>query len=173
MRREERILSHSCQKCLLKEGRTIRLFLFLMHHPLCFLSCPRVTSAVCRKRAGSAQMSVRLPAGCNAFLCPFSMSRNDPSNTEPGFRLLNYVCTTIALAKPKTEFTGWCVLISHLDCIHDTIGEDGHLSCNRLHSLFELCNVRARGKHVVQAWGSSWGRRIEGWVQKSCNCGSR
>lgn len=131
------------------------------------------TCHVCRKRAGSAQMSVRLPAGCNAFLCPFSMSRNDPSNTEPGFRLLNYVCTTIALAKPKTEFTGWCVLISHLDCIHDTIGEDGHLSCNRLHSLFELCNVRARGKHVVQAWGSSWGRRIEGWVQKSCNCGSR
>lgn len=41
--------------------------------------------------------------------------------------------------------------VTILDCIHDTVGEDGHLSRDRLHSLFELCNVRAGGKHVVQA----------------------
>lgn len=45
---------------------------------------------------------------------------------------------------------------SHLDRVHDTIGEDSHLSRNGLDSLFELSDVRARGKHAVKAWGSSW-----------------
>lgn len=43
------------------------------------------------------------------------------------------------------------VLVSHLDCIHDTVGEDSHLSCDGLHSLFELCDVRAGGEHAVEA----------------------
>lgn len=41
--------------------------------------------------------------------------------------------------------------MSHLNRIHDTVGEDGHLARNGLHSLFELCDVRAGGQHAVEA----------------------
>lgn len=41
--------------------------------------------------------------------------------------------------------------IFYLNCIHDTISEDSHLACDRLHSLFELCDVRAGGENTVKA----------------------
>lgn len=44
---------------------------------------------------------------------------------------------------------------SHLDCIHNPVGEDGHLAGDSLHSLFELCDVGAGGKDAVEACSSS------------------
>lgn len=40
---------------------------------------------------------------------------------------------------------------THLDGVHDSIGEDGHLASDGLHSLFELGHVWAGGQHAVQA----------------------
>lgn len=47
----------------------------------------------------------------------------------------------------------------HLDGVHDSVGEDGHLASDGLHSLLELGHVRAGGEHAVQAGRPPCGRQ--------------
>ena len=54
----------------------------------------------------------------------------------------------------------------HLDCIHDAVGQDGHLARHGLHPLFELCDVRAGGEHAVEAGRPPW-EEGEELLQKS------
>lgn len=49
-------------------------------------------------------------------------------------------------AWPRRSSSGVC---PHLDGIHDSISEDGHLACDGLHALLELCNIGTRGQHAV------------------------
>lgn len=41
--------------------------------------------------------------------------------------------------------------ITILDGVHDTVGENGHLAGDCLHSLLELSDVRTRGEDTVKA----------------------
>lgn len=40
--------------------------------------------------------------------------------------------------------------MTHLDRIHDAVGENSHLARDSLDSLFELSDVRSGGEHAVE-----------------------
>lgn len=69
-----------------------------------------------------------------------STSRNDPESRRR--KAWGQAKRTFTL----TELSG---VYPHLDRIHDSISEDGHLACDGLHALLELCNIGTRGQHAV------------------------